>query len=247
MDKQKDHFYFKQFSVYQKDATLKVCTDSCLFGAWLSSQEIVSHGKALDIGTGTGLLALMFAQNHPHFFISAIEIDEKATVLAHSNFQNSPWAYRLESIHTSLQAFVKQYSSPIFDVIFCNPPFFEEQLLSPNKVNNLAKHSSQLTKFELIKCISVLLTDHGKAYLLYPPSEADDFISLALSYGLYASHKVTVSNREQTAAIRVLLCFEKRWNQTKNSHICIYNSASHQEYSREFATLLQPYYLNILA
>src|SRR5688572_17826532 len=136
-------FQFKQFIVYQDRCSMKVCTDACIFGAYAAN--IISNSasqilKCLDIGTGTGLLSLMIAQK-TRAIIDAIEIEEDAFIQAKENFSNSPWRQRLRAVHTDakhLSTWVK------YDFIVSNPPFYQNDLVSPLKTKNVAKHDTSL-------------------------------------------------------------------------------------------------------
>ena len=200
----KDQFRFKQFALSQTGTTLKVCTDSCLFGAWVAN-SLVEARNALDIGTGTGLLALMVAQKHLNTSILALEIDEKSAALAKSNFESSPWTNSLKLENSSLQDFSDKTSTNSFDIIFCNPPFFENQLTSSNQTRNLAKHSSQLTRQELANAIFKLLTEKGSAFILLPEFEAEDFVVIANGFGLFLTEQKTVRNKPNGAVFRQMM------------------------------------------
>ncbi len=236
----KNHFQFKQFAVVQTGTTLKICTDSCLFGAWVASFS-TEIKTALDIGTGTGLLALMLAQKHFHSSILALEIDESSAQLADHNFANSPWKDHLKVGYTSLQTFSNQINNNSFDLIVCNPPFFENQLNSSNTTKNLAKHSAQLTRQELAKSISKLLSDNGSAFVLLPEFEADAFRTIANTFGLFLTEQKTVRNKTNGAVFRQMMKFEKQKKDFLQSEIVIYESE--KVYTQDFVELLKPYYL----
>lgn len=236
----KDQFRFKQFTISQTGTTLRVCTDSCLFGAWVANSFIKAK-NALDIGTGTGLLALMVAQKHFNTSILALEIDEKSAALAKQNFYSSPWLNSLKVENSSLQDFSDKTSTNSFDIIFCNPPFFENQLVSSNQTNNLAKHSSQLTRQKLVNAISTLLTEHGSAFVLLPEFEAEDFVKIAKGFGLFLTEQKTVRNKANGAVFRQMMRFEKNQKELVQSEIVIYESE--KVYSQDFVELLKPYYL----
>jgi len=235
-----DQFRFKQFTVSQTGTTLKVCTDSCLFGAWVANFFIEAK-NALDIGTGTGLLALMVAQKYSNTSILALEIDEKSAELAKQNFISSPWADSLKVENNSLQDFSEITSANSFDIIFCNPPFFENQLTSSNQTKNLAKHSSQLSRQELVNAIFKLVTENGSAFILLPEFEADDFVTIANGFGLFLTEQKTVRNKVNGAVFRQMMRFEKNQKELIQSEIIIYESE--KVYTQDFVELLKPYYL----
>lgn len=235
----KEHFQFKQFSIYQKGASLKICTDSCVFGAWVASQR-TNAKLVLDIGSGTGLLGLMFAQQNPGSQITGLEIDKDSADLTLLNYQNSPWNNRLVSVNSSIQEFVKAGKFK-FDCIICNPPFFENQLLSSKSGNNLAKHSSELKREELIECVISILNEKGIFYILLPPAEAVTFESLAKESGLQLAKISKVKNFDDSNHIRYMMAFEKQKLNLMEEEIFIY--AAEKIYSKEFKNLLKDYYL----
>ncbi|MBU3715082.1 MAG: methyltransferase, partial [Ferruginibacter sp.] len=158
-------FQFKQFTVHQDKCAMKVCTDSCLFGAWINSLiQKHPYKSALDIGTGTGLLSLMASQGN-HLKIDAIEIEENATLQAKENVSASVWRNLIHVYHTPIQEFIPLKT---YDVIFSNPPFFENDLMSTNAEKNAAKHHTGLTLEVLAHFISGHLSSQGIAMVLLP-------------------------------------------------------------------------------
>ena len=144
-------FKFKQFTIDQDQCAMKVCTDSCLFGAWVAEyleQEKNSLKTILDIGTGTGLLSLMLAQKTTAN-IDAVEIEEAASLQASNNFLASPWNNRLQVYHAPIQLF-KPIHPKSYVFIICNPPFYENNLKTDNQLKNLALHSEALSLANLI-------------------------------------------------------------------------------------------------
>ena len=235
----KNSFQFKQFTIHQEDATLKVCTDSCLFGSWIASAE-ENFEKVLDIGSGTGLLSLMYAQKNASSLVSAIEIDEHSAELTKNNFSASPWKDRLSSYHTSLQ----EYSLLIkekYDCIICNPPFFENNLNSEVHRKNLAKHQAGITKEDLLEGIKILLKEEGTLYILLPPFEARELVILAQKREIYLNDCVSVLNLKGQHPFRVMMKFSSFKKDIEESEMIIYKEE--KVYSSEFTNLLKPYYL----
>lgn len=141
---------------------MKVNTDGVLLGAWT---EVKDAKSILDIGTGTGVIALMMAQKNDKAIIDAVDIDEDAFCQAKENFEQSPWSERVKAVHSSLQEF---NSDKKYDVIISNPPYFVDDLKTANHQKNLAKHSVALSYKELISGISRLLASTGKVFIVIP-------------------------------------------------------------------------------
>jgi tRNA1Val (adenine37-N6)-methyltransferase len=233
----KNYFQFKQFRIEQKSGGLKVTTDACLFGAWVAREE--QHrtiNRALDIGTGTGLLALMLAQRNP-CEIEAIELNGAASDEAKLNFENSPWADRLKIHPGALQGF---QTVGCFDVILCNPPFFHGDLKGKSHAKNQAMHSDGLTSEELALHTHRLLAPDGRMYVLYPPKEMELFAGHLAGYGLHAFVRVTVHDREGGRALREMAGFGRRGGQVIEEQIFIKNA---EGYSMAFQGLVADYYL----
>ena len=173
---------------------MKVCTDACLFGAWVSSQlSAAGRLRGLDIGTGTGLLSLMLAQE-ANIDMVAIEVDQAAAGQAKENVAASRFAGRIEVY----QQDVIDFSPPEkFDVVICNPPFFKQSLVPADNGKHLAKHEARLDLPRLLRLVRPWLNDGGLFYLLLPFYRSAELETLAKNTGWYIRRKLTV---KQTAA-----------------------------------------------
>ena len=176
------YFRFKQFQINQSQCSMKVTETACIQGAWTPIPE--NAQLILDIGSGTGLLSLMMAQRS-QAQIEAIEIDAAACSQAMENCLASPFANRIQLHNTDFL----EYSSPQkFDVIICNPPFFEGQLASPDEIKNIAWHSSKLNLQSLIKKAASLISEHGSLSILLPYARKNEIEIIANSCRLYPKH-----------------------------------------------------------
>lgn len=225
---------------------MKVCTDSCLFGAWVANRislnsnaekGLITPSKFLDIGTGTGLLALILAQKSIAE-IQAVEIEQNAFNQAKENFAASPWADRLKVFHSEIKAF---NPSEKFDLIICNPPFFENDLKSAIHHKNLAKHQDGLRLKDLLISVENLLTEHGKFALLIPFHRYTEVISLAENPGFFLKEKILVRQTPKHDYFRAMLFFGRKKKHVENGEIIIKNEEG--LYTDEFEFLLRDYYL----
>ncbi len=238
------YFQFKQFTVHQEHTAMKVCTDACLFGAWITQDPLIkSAQKILDIGSGTGLLSLMIAQKSTAF-ITAIEIEDGAFKQTKANFEASSWSERLNVEHIPIQDYAIKYNQLLYDCIITNPPFYEGDLKSPDAPKNIASHSIALSWEDLAKAASHLLQDYGVWYVLIPTLRAYTMQKLASKYGMQLCEEVLMYNDAKHLPIRAMLKFVKQQNvsEIQRSKMIIKN-ADHS-YTNEFTTLLKEYYLH---
>ena len=235
-----NYFRFKQFNINQENCAMKVCTDACLFGAWVVKIINAKTEKILDIGTGTGLLSLMLAQKNSSAIIDAVEIDENAAMQATANFEVSPWKERLHCFNNSVQSFYETNNKQ-YDFIICNPPFFENDLKSTNAKRNLALHNDALSLEELLTSIDLFLKKSGSFAVLLPYHRTKYFETLAASHNFYCTEKVLVKQTPQHNYFRSMLYFKRDKTITEESIITIKDE--NNEYGKVFIELLKDYYL----
>ncbi len=166
-------FRFKQFSIEQQRCAMKVGTDGVLLGAWCDLGNDV--GRILDIGTGTGVIALMAAQRCPGARITAVDIDRDCVGQAQANIAASPWSERVKAVCADIRTFV---SDEPFDHIVSNPPYFTSSLLPPDRARSVARHCTQLSFEDIVAAAERLLSAAGRMSLILPREAADDFIGL---------------------------------------------------------------------
>ena len=192
-------FQCKEFIVHQQHTSMKVCTDACLFGAWVAKQPSLETAHSiLDIGTGTGLLSLILAQvtDKNNTKISAVEIESQAAAEASSNFSISKWSERLNLVNDSIQNFTANIGKGefvskgsnnnfLFDIVISNPPFYEGDLKSPDANKNKAAHSTELPWSILVENVSSVLSDGGSFFVLVPTLRAYTMQKLAEANHMY--------------------------------------------------------------
>jgi tRNA1Val (adenine37-N6)-methyltransferase len=230
------YFQFKQFRINQDKTAMKVCTDSCVLGAWA---EVDTAKRILDIGTGTGLLTLMAAQRS-EAEITAVEINGQAALQAAENFTESPWKNRILLSQKSLQEFGKSKPEP-FDVIICNPPFFQASLKSPDQARTIAKHTQELPFEDLLAFVNQFLTPEGTFYLLLPPAEAEIFRKLAVASALLPFSVLQIYTQPNGKHLRTIYAYAFQEEPLKSENLVIRNTD--QTYTTQFAELLKEYYL----
>lgn len=218
---------------------MKVGIDGVLLGVWVS---IDKAKQILDIGTGTGLIALMLAQRSESNVI-AIDIDRDAILQAKENIKNSPWMERLRVYEFSLQEFVAT-SPGLFDLIVSNPPYFVNSLKAPSQSRTTARHTDSLTHQELIENAMKLLNPDGRICIILPVNEGLQCVAFAQSKGLYCTKQVNVFPKQGVAAKRLLLEFSFIPSPMKVSELTIEAEERHQ-YSPEFTELAKDFYLKL--
>ncbi len=200
----KDHFRFKQFTVQQDRCAMKVSTDGVLFGAWV---DHAGAERILDIGTGTGVLALIAAQRNAAAMIDAVEIDAAAAQQAKENFSASPWAHRLRVLHADVRVLA---SVGPFDLIICNPPYYAGYSTAADERVGIAKHGEVLLFPDLLQTVDKLLAPNGRFAAIIPLYREQELIEEALQHGLSAARHCTVQYVAHRPAKRVLLEFARQ-------------------------------------
>lgn len=197
-------FLFKQFSVEQDRCAMKIGTDGVLLGAWTPIEN--NPNSILDIGTGTGIVALMLAQRSAASQIDALEIDEEAFEQATDNFENSPWNDRLFCFHAALNEFVEEPEDE-YDLIVSNPPFYSEDYKSDNEQRDLARFQDAMPFKDLIGAADLLLSENGIFSVIIPFKEEENLISLAREFELYPFKVTRVKGTPTSELKRSLLAF----------------------------------------
>ena len=197
-----DIFRFKQFTIRHDRCAMKVGTDGVLLGAWGS----VGGKRILDIGTGTGLIALMAAQRNPQAKVLGIDIDEEAVRQARENIAESPFSSRVGCILQDILTFEPEEP---FDAILCNPPFFTEDTLPDDKSRALARNNKSLPFPQLIKKVASLLADEGTFSVIVPFDLQKEIVSLCLNENLHLIRRCIVRTKANKPPRRTLLAFVK--------------------------------------
>jgi tRNA1Val (adenine37-N6)-methyltransferase len=240
-------FQFKQFTIHQDRCAMKVTTDACLFGAWATKEVMSSESVArqvLDVGSGTGLLSLMLAQKtNNSVTIDSIEIDAAAATQAQSNAAASPWKERIFVIPGDAKDMARTPGKK-YDAIISNPPFYGNELTSPDHQKNLAHHHSGLLLEELLQIISNNLAPDGHFYLLLPYKRILETGFVLQKYHLEITHATLVRQSTQHDHFRLFIAGKHAGNSEEiyiKDEIAICNDK--QEYTKEFIELLKDYYL----
>lgn len=232
------YFQFKAFTVWQEHVAMKVCTDACLYGAWLAKQieDQPSIANCLDIGTGTGLLSLILAQKTVASF-DAVEIEAAAAQQAKENFSAAPFHQRLQVYQANINDWQTHQS---YQLVFSNPPFYEKDLASPDVKRNLALHSSALTLEALFQAMHRLVEPSGQLSMILPWHRREAAIQHALVLGWHVSAEATIYQTEKHKAFRSFLLFSQTAKTPSVEEIIIQQNGV---YSQAFTALLKDYYL----
>ncbi|MGB3344323.1 MAG: methyltransferase [Aequorivita sp.] len=242
-------FKFKQFTVEQDRCAMKIGTDGVLLGAWVSVEN--NPFSILDIGAGTGIIALQLAQRSHAEMIDALEIDEDAYEQCVDNFENSPWGDRLFCYHASLEEFTEEVDDK-YDLIISNPPFYSPPLPSafPPKGENNISDSRKLARFndalpfdELIESASLLLSDEGVFAVIIPRKEEESFIAMALEVNLFPKRICRVRGNVESEEKRSMLEFSFVNISPKIENLII--ETSRHNYTEEYINLVRDFYLKM--
>ena len=234
-------FYFKQFSINDNQSAMKVGTDAVLLGAWC---PIDNNPKSiLDIGTGTGIIALMLAQRTNADQIDALDIDEKAFEQATDNFENSVFADRLYCYHAGLDEFVDDPEDE-YDVIVCNPPFYSEDFKTNDASRDLARFQDAMPFEDLIEAADLLLSEDGIFAVIIPYKEEENFIDLAADFELYPIKVTRVRGSFTSPIVRSLIAFKRLEMPVLIADEIVIEINRH-EYTNEYIELTKDFYLKM--
>ena len=234
-------FQFKQFSLEQDRCAMKIGTDGVLLGAWTPIEN--NPFSILDIGAGTGVIALMLAQRSSAEQIDALEIDEEAYEQSVDNFENSPWSDRLFCFHAGLDEFVEEPEDE-YDLIVSNPPFYTENYKSNNEQRDLARFADAMPFEDLIEAADLLLSENGKFAVIIPFKEEENFLALAAAYELFPLKITHVKGTPTTEIKRSLLAFSRNENVNFPIDELIIETSRHQ-YTPEYIELTKDFYLKM--
>lgn len=234
-------FQFKNFFVEQDRCAMKIGTDGVLLGAWA---PINNHPfSILDIGTGTGIIALMLAQRSAAQQIDALEIDEAAYEQATDNFENSPWNDRLFCFHAGLDEFIEEPEDE-YDLIVSNPPFYSEDYKTENESRDLARFQDAMPFEQLLEAADLLLSENGIFAVIIPFKEEENFIALANEFELYPLKITRIKGTPTTKIKRSLLAFSR--NETTDLAIDeLTIEAARHVYTPEYIKLTKDFYLKM--
>ncbi len=235
-------FQFKQFAVAQDQCAMKVGTDGVLLGAWACTDKIQ---KVLDVGTGSGVIAIMMAQRIPNAMVHAIEIEEAAYIQAAANMEGCEWSDRLQPIHQSIQDYAK-LSREEYDLIISNPPFFSGGTFSLDENRTNVRHTVKLPHGDLLSAARKLLSKEGKLCIILPYIEGLRIQEVAKTYRLYCSKITEVVSRPGQKAERLLMEFKKaECAEIVKDEMSIYGEAKGKKYSEKYIELTKAFYLKM--
>ena len=236
-------FRFKKFSVDQAGAAHPLGTDSVLLGAWA---DVSGCHSVLDIGTGTGVVALMLAQRllerakEPGIRVVGVEIHSPSAACARRNFEASPWREHLEVETISIRDFARS-SALRFDLIVSNPPFFSEKTFSPDALRRLGRSAAALSQEDLLSAAIALLNPGGRLCVILPAREGRRLCEMAVPAGLYCTQETAVRTRPHKPVERLLLRFERNPYPFQRKELVVYAEGS--MYTAEFQKLTGVFYL----
>jgi tRNA1Val (adenine37-N6)-methyltransferase len=233
-------FKFKQFTVQQDQCAMKIGTDGVLLGAWVSLEN--NPNSILDIGAGTGILAMQLAQRSLAETIEAIEIDDDAFEQCVENFETSPWGDRLFCFHASAQEYADEIEAE-FDLIIANPPFYSDDYKTENEARNQARFESSLPFRDLAIMAFQYLSENGIFALILPKKEEDNFIALASKVGLFPNRICRVKGNTTSEVKRSLLEFSFYEVETIYEELTI--EISRHYYTKEYQDLVKDFYLKM--
>ncbi len=233
-----NYFEFKQFTIHHDKCGMKVGTDGVLLGAWAN---IENAEKILDVGTGTGLIAIMLAQRATNAMIEAVEVESNAFEQAKINISFCPWKNRINIHNTSFQTYCSN-TKVQFDLIICNPPYFKNSLKANEKKRNIARHSDILSNIDLLHGSSKILSSFGRFAVIMPYSEGCTLIVEATRNGLFCIRKTNVKTKPAAPVKRLLLEFSRIPGFCSDDNLIIGKDDA-KNYSVKYKQLTKDFYL----
>ena len=220
-------FQFQQFRVNQDRCAMKISTDAVMLGALADAE---SPAQILDVGTGTGVIALMLAQRFPDAKIQAVEIDSQAAAQALENFQTNTFSDRIQLWEGKFQEFESQQK---YNLIVSNPPYFPDHLKSSDAQRNMALHTDELSFQDLLNKVTQLLVENGQFWLILPPRQMQDFQKEAGQNGLFPERKFTLQDKPGKRIQREICAFSRSQNEVETSAVFIKNEdgTPHETYA----------------
>jgi tRNA1Val (adenine37-N6)-methyltransferase len=236
-------FKFKEFSIHQDKTAMKIGTDAVLLGAWVFLENEID--SILDVGSGTGIIALMLAQRSFALIIDAVEIDNDAYEQTVTNFENSNWGDRLYCYHSSFQNFADEIAEEdeTYDLIISNPPFYTDEFESKNDARNKARFTTSLSFNELLKGVSKILSKKGKFAVIIPFKEEQGFVKLAKENNLFLNRVCHVKGNPSSAFKRSLLEFSFEDKKLIKENLTI--EIKRHQYTDEYINLTKDFYLKM--
>jgi tRNA1Val (adenine37-N6)-methyltransferase len=232
------YFQFKQFRIEQDRCAMKVSTDAVVLGALVSSK---APENILDIGTGTGVLALMMAQKFPLASIDAVEIDREAYQQAANNVSSSNLGQSITVHHLPFQKYVAEKVRQ-YDLIITNPPYYSGQLHSADKSINLARHENGLNFSDLWEGVNKQLTENGVFWLILPPKEMEDFILLGQNKGFFLKSQIFLQDRKSSKPHRIIAAFSRQAVEVSGQSSLVIKD-SQNTFSVDYVCLLKDFML----
>ena len=229
-------FKFKQFTVYQESAAMRVGTDGVLLGAWTDHPTPL---RILDIGSGTGVISLMAAQRWSEARIDAIDPDLGAFEQSRSNFEQSPWGNRLAAHHIDLQHF----DSAPYDLIISNPPYFVNSLKNPDSAKSTARHTDSLPHNELVQHAARLLAPEGTFAVILPADLKLNLLEISKQNGLSVRRIAEIFDRKGKNSIRIMAEFKKPISAEPIEEQIYIRDVESNDYTEQYKSLTKDFYL----
>ncbi|MGD0341780.1 MAG: methyltransferase [Bacteroidales bacterium] len=230
------YFSFKQFTILQDKCAFKVGTDGVLLGAYA---DVQSAGRILDIGTGTGLIALMLAQRS-EAIITAIDPNNESFIQACHNIEGSKWNCRIKTENISLQNFFP--GDDKFDLIVTNPPYFKDSLKNPDPEKASTRHNFMLSNDDLLSGVRRLLSEEGKFQIILPYAEGNVFIAVAQAYGFFCCDILKIKPLPSGEIRRMIMTFTRQRQRLTEKFLTIEHGKRH-EFTEDYINLTREFYL----
>ena len=229
-------FNFKKFSIHQNNAAMKIGTDGILIGAWVNVSKKL---RALDIGSGTGIISIMLCQRNLNLELDSVEISPSAIIDAKINIKNCNWSERIKLYHQNLKDF---HPNSNYDLIVSNPPYFKKSLQPSNPERSKARHQNDLKLEDILMFSNQNLTKDGSLNIILPFDQKKEAKEFAKKYGLYSIRECAVYPKANKAPHRILLELSRNENEQINKESLVIEKAGRHNYSEDYKKLTREFY-----
>jgi len=216
---QDKYFYLKNYKIIHNEKTVKITTDSVLIGALVNGMN--RYERILDVGCGCGIISFILADRFKYSVIESVDVDSYSCEITERNIKENDLCGRMSVYNCSIEEFVSSCKCKYYDLVVCNPPYYDSSFLSGDERRNEARQDSVLSLNSLLQSVATIISDVGFFYFIYPYSRFSDVYNRLSYYGYHMREVYKISPYNDTACNRVVFSLSKRYGRVKVEDIYI--------------------------